>query len=276
MSDYIYIANFVLAVICGSIYLTASTREYIRHFIRINKIEGQDKSVIDQCQITIQRIKQLRNFIMISGIILTTGLIFLYKLTELTDNHSAIVAGMLSSGIHVPILLMLYGIIIRFCYIITTKNTDDLISADEKSSVLLIISTAINICFALNNLKLALFTLSIIIGKFIWIDFVYDFVSVKTFFKSFMQKTDSDGNVSSVWISEQYSTHIIIRYLLSSAAIICLSNFTDLSTSYKIYMTLVVHVILFASEQSAVGGLQIGLAQETFRLIKEQKEKKQP
>lgn len=114
-------------------------------------------------------------FIAVSSIFLFLLFIVIYSLPNYAN---CVIQEVLSTGIHIPILLGAAGFLL-------SKYKPQL-DNEEKRNTFLVVSIALNVDCIAFNWKIALFVLSIILGKYIWIDFVFDSQFVFQTLKSFL------------------------------------------------------------------------------------------
>lgn len=104
---------------------------------------------------------------------------------SLPNHTSGVIQEVLSTGIHVPVLLGVAGFML-------SKYKPQL-SNEIKRNTFLVVSIALNVDYIALNWKIALFILSIILGKFIWIDFVFDSQNIVKSLRAF-QNSDTECN----------------------------------------------------------------------------------
>ena len=114
-----------------------------------------------------------------TDILLSLLFIIIYSL----PNHtSGVIQEVLSTGIHVPVLLGVAGFML-------SKYKPQL-SNEIKRNTFLVVSIALNVDYIALNWKIALFILSIILGKFIWIDFVFDSQNIVKSLRAFQNSDE--------------------------------------------------------------------------------------
>lgn len=124
-------------------------------------------------------------FSYIAMVMLPIAFIALYLLQNAASPSSVLISILLTSGIHVPFILLLSGYIIRQCFQRVVK-THDMFTIPMMKKATMYMALTCDIALTLLNLTLGLFVLALILGKFIWIDFVYDEVSIQTLFARIM------------------------------------------------------------------------------------------
>ncbi len=112
-------------------------------------------------------------FTAISFFWLLFGFAGLYYMATSEMSNSVLV----TTGLYVPIILIITGVLIRSTaklLIKDKKNYEDI----DKKIIILCGSVILSGCMFLVNWRLALFLLAIILGKYIWIDFVFDYKGI--------------------------------------------------------------------------------------------------
>lgn len=120
-------------------------------------------------------------FSYIAMLFLPIAFIALYILQNTASHSSVPISIFLTSGIYVPFILLLSGYIIRQCFHRIVK-THDMFTIPMMKKAIMYMALTCDIALILLNLTLGLFVLAIILGKFIWIDFVYDEAPIQTLF----------------------------------------------------------------------------------------------
>lgn len=111
--------------------------------------------------------------------VLPIAFVALYILQNITF-HNLFLEDIFNSGIHIPFILLLSGYIIRGCFQKIAKEQESLSSSMMKK-VIMNMAITCNIALLPIDLTFALFVLALILGKYIWIDFVYDEISIRAF-----------------------------------------------------------------------------------------------
>lgn len=120
-------------------------------------------------------------FSYIAMVLLPIAFIALYFLQNTASPSSVPISILLASGLHVPFILLLSGYIIRQCFKRVVK-THDIFTIPMMKKATMYMALTCDIALILLNLTLGLFVLALILGKFIWIDFVYDETPIQTLF----------------------------------------------------------------------------------------------
>ena len=168
-----HLVAYLIAVSRASGYFKTYKSEYLR---RINtpdkKVTMDDYNKV--CSEVNNSLYTVR-FITASAFLISLIFIIVYYLQQLPqDNTPTIIADVLSTGIQIPAFLALLGYVLN-------KQIPSLPS-DIKRIAFIVVTIAIDVDFLLFDWKLALFVFSIIVGKYVWIDFVYEWKDVlKTF-----------------------------------------------------------------------------------------------
>lgn len=126
-------------------------------------------------------IQDILMFSSIAMVLLPVAFITLYLLQNSVPHSPLPVSIVLDSGIHVPIILLLSGYIIRKCFQRVAK-THDMFTIPMMKKAIMYMALTCDIALITLDLTLGLFIFALILGKFIWIDFVYDDVPIKTIF----------------------------------------------------------------------------------------------
>lgn len=114
-------------------------------------------------------------FIMISGIVLMLGFLALYVIQLYSSWLPQPIEALVSSGLYMPIVLFLIGLSINQgyrIYIRISHNTS--LSSTEMKKIIVLMAIILNITLIVIDWKLGLFVVAIILGKYIWIDFIFD------------------------------------------------------------------------------------------------------
>lgn len=123
-------------------------KEFEKHMREIRKAEAHEISVID--------------YFLFSGMVT----IEFFLIEWISRNVvSGLLGTIVSTGIHIPFILMLSGLLLI--------RID--LDVSEKKRILYIVTLTASLAFLLWNWRLGLVSITIVLGKFIWIDFLFDF-----------------------------------------------------------------------------------------------------
>lgn len=132
-------------------------------------------------------------FSYIAMVLLPITFLALYFLQNIASHSPAPISILLTSGIHVPFILLLSGLIIRQCFQRVVK-THDMFTIPMMKKAIMYMALTCDIALVPLNLTLGLFVLALILGKFIWIDFVYDEVPIRTLFVRIISDYQTKGD----------------------------------------------------------------------------------
>lgn len=132
-------------------------------------------------------------FSYIAMLLLPVTFLVLYFLQNIASHSPAPISILLASGIHVPIILFISGCIIRLCFQRVVK-THDMFTFPMMKKAIMYMALTCDIALVPLDLTLGLFVLAIILGKFIWIDFVYDEVPIRTLIARIINDYKTEGD----------------------------------------------------------------------------------
>lgn len=89
-----------------------------------------------------------------------------------------------SSGLFIPIVLIIIGFLIQASSKLVIKEKRNHEKIDKKI-IIICGSIVLSVCMIIVDWKLALFILAVILGKYIWIDFVFDYKGIVTSIKEY-------------------------------------------------------------------------------------------
>lgn len=132
------------------------------------------------------------------------GFISLYLVSK--SNHFPVLT---STGLYIPLILFIIGILIRLTSKILIKDKRNYEEIDKK--VIILCGTVIlSICMFFIDLKLALYIFAVILGKYIWIDFVFDYKALVDTIKKYKSQYFYFG-----YNSISIALNILSQYLFS-------------------------------------------------------------
>ena len=168
-------------------------------------------------------------FIAASSIFLLLLFVFIYYLPVFT---SGMIQEVLSTGIHVPLLLGGAGVLL-------SKYKPQL-SSEIKKNTFLVVSIALNINFIVLNWKIALFVLSLILGKYIWIDFVFDSQNILHSLAIFQKSTD----VCALLIKTYGSHSVALFYIMFLFYAFC-DYAVNIPSEYMLFTMIIAYISMF-------------------------------
>lgn len=198
---------FSAALLAACFFLTSWVR------ITLHKMERDAR--IDGNALAVKEAREAKNYtkmaasqILITGLVLTGGFCALYMLQNAA--LPGVISQILSTGIHMPILLMLYGWIIKKAVRAASKRGSGFVfPIEEEIETLLTVTVGINFCLILSSWQIGLFIAALILGKYIWIDFVFDFSSLREDVRKLFQKMRDarKGKITVTYISMIFATN---------------------------------------------------------------------
>lgn len=191
--DNIMLLNIIVTLVISTLYMAAYQKRAINmvEFIFKN-IDSKEENITENMHVTQTHIIAATWLIIISGITLTIGFIALYFFQSKSSSLPSYVQTFISSGLHIPLFLFVIGFVIRLSYKIYTKKSSNFsLTIFELKTIVFIMAIIINITLIILDWQLGLFVVAIILGKFIWIDFVFDAKSLITvILNTFKEKED--------------------------------------------------------------------------------------
>ncbi len=155
----------------------------------------------------INHVGEILFLMIIEGIILTIGYLILFFL------HSDIpwLTAIFETGIHIPFFLMFYGILIKFVYKLHIKNKRTKpLDAYEIEELTVGISVIILLSFIGINWKLSFFILSIVLGKYIWIDTVLEEKNIIEKLRIILEKFRvNDRKINVLFVCRTYAVNFL-------------------------------------------------------------------
>jgi len=121
-------------------------------------------------------VREILFLLMSEAIILTAGYVFLFWLQSIPQ-----LSPVNATGLVTPILLLIYGLVINGIYRGHVKKTKRAqLGIGEIEEITVWVSVMILVSLAFFNWRLSLFILSVVLGKYIWIDFAFGEGSIGT------------------------------------------------------------------------------------------------
>lgn len=274
MIDRIDVVSILVLLFMVNNYLFSWTKEWLRHYERLSKINGTFIKEREDIQNNRNRIRNLCIFVLISGNLLAFGMLLLYGIPQIFGSIPDTVSELLNTGIHVPIILVLFGLAIRLAYglFLKCKDGKDNIDVKEKTNILIIMSLALNLCFLSINWKLSFFTLGIILGKYLWIDFVFDYNSLKQEVNIIVRKVKSKELTAEFFVLNYAFLFIGWFHMLKLISLLTTLG-RNIDDNMRWFIMIASYIVMYSSLNSMIGRLQIQLARETFIEIEKIKKK---
>ena len=186
---------------------------------------------------------------------MTAGFIALFFIQYNSSRFPPQIEALISSGIHAPILFLGIGLIIKAAYSVYTKRTNNTsLSAAEMKTIVTLMAVILDTTLIVLDWGLYLFVAAIILGKYIWIDFIFDGKSLINQIKAGMNTLKSGGSVSVEFLCFNYAVFFVILFFMTSFAYIFLLSKIS-STSAKIVVMLVLYNALVAGGVSSLSGM---------------------
>ena len=253
--DNFSLVNYVFALITSIGLSTGACFEYIKKYVAERKIAGTYEQEKQDIFRFIVHLSATACFIKITGVVLTFGFILLYELQNNTNICFGVIPKIFNSGIHVPILLLLYGKIISFSFnVFSNASEKKVLSNDDYVAMVFIASVSVNICMFFVQPDFGLLILAIVIGKAIWTDYVYKSTEVFSYFKVHKKNiiaaiySQPPDKVNAVWLSIQYVRNYIALFLSLEFIYYCIkhSNTSQVDTlDLNMYIVYFFYLIAF-------------------------------
>ncbi|MBD5487319.1 MAG: hypothetical protein HDR13_00770 [Lachnospiraceae bacterium] len=256
--DIIMILNILTTLIISTLYISLYQKRAIKMVEYIyNNIGSSEENVTEKIYITQTHIIATTWFIIICGITLTIGFTALFIFQSKSSCFSPYIQTFISSGLYVPIFLFIIGLIISLLYKVYTKISNNLsLSPLEMKTIVFIMAIIINITLIMLDWQIGLFVAAIIIGKFVWIDFVFDTKSFITVVLDTFKVEEEIGakSLCSLYAKNFYATFLVptITYKLF------IKNIPDIST--KIYCMVMIYVVVISMCANYIHGVDIANA----------------
>ena len=136
----------------------------------------------------------------------------------------------------------------------------------------MIIAVVLNFCYLYLDWKLALFMLSIILGKYIWVDFIFDYNELINTLKIMARRIMND-RLSIESLTTRYALTSIILFIGVNLICIFLKENLNVSASRILHYMIAINISIIALLVSFLGGLEIQNGKEVFDLINDNNEK---
>ena len=111
--QYFELINLIITLVMSTWWLAAYTKVYIKKYEQDAKIDGDYESERGSIQYARDYLRAITYFSVIAGIVLTLGFAFLFILQNESFSDIPVFSTIVSSGLHMPFFLMLYGYIIK-------------------------------------------------------------------------------------------------------------------------------------------------------------------
>lgn len=176
-------------------------------------------------------------FSYIAMVLLPIAFIALYFLQNTASPGSVPISILLASGLHVPFILLLSGYLISLCFQRVKKT--DMFTIPMMKKATMYMALTCDIALILLNLTLGLFVLALILGKFIWIDFVYDEAPIQTLFARIMNEYKQKSDPAFLYIL--YALGFLVPFAIgASIYYVCIyvshSDATDTRNMMLLYI----------------------------------------
>lgn len=175
------VINFVFALILPIFAFCLDARRLHIKMDKICKATNIPASHDDPRMQDLLHYREIAIYTSIALIFLGAGFIGLYFLSSIPE-----LGAITSIGIHIPVILALIGFLIKLFTRWLVKKYD----INEKM-IILVCSTALALSFIVVDYRLALFIIAIILGKYFWIDSIFDWDKIKAQIKNAISLTFS-------------------------------------------------------------------------------------
>lgn len=256
--DIIMILNIFTTLIISILYMYSYQKRSIKLVEYIfNHIDSNEENIAENIHVTQTYIIATTWFIIISGIILTIGFTALFIFQSKSSYFSSYMQTFISSGLHIPIFLFIIGLAINLsykAYIKVSNNTS--LSQPEMKTIVFIMSTIINITLITLDWQLGLFVAAIILGKFVWIDLVFDAKSMITIVLNTFKKEHEIGVefLCSVYAKNFYPIFLVPTLMYK----LCIINIPDISD--KLYCMIMIYIVIISMWSNYIHGADIANA----------------
>lgn len=267
---YIQLLNMIVAMLI-TIHFQYSL--YIRRLIFLKSViktspEVEKAILYDEINVKSERMGEIMFLIFLEAIILTIGFITLFVIQT---SFSKVV--FFASGIHVPVFLMLLGMIIRTLYNHHTKKRGTIpLEFKELEKITLLISLIIDVSLSFINWTLGLFILSLIIGKYVWIDFALGSGAIIGKIKAVRSYFIQSDVWDVVFYCKKYAINYLAFFGVFSFFCYCVK---DMYNNFSLFFQwlLCVYISVFFICKSMIGGTDIGDGATKFALGEKEKKK---
>ena len=241
--DIIMLLNVLATLVISTIYMASYQKRVIKmsEFIFKN-IDSNETNLTESIQNTQTHIIAATWLIIISGITLTIGFTALYIFQSKYSFFPLYVQTFISSGLYVPVFLLIIGFIINLSYKVYTKKSSNLsLSPLEIKTIVFIMAIIINIPLTTLGWQLGLFVFAIILGKFVWIDFIFDIKSlIAVILNTFQKREDSGVDI----LCFQYALYFYpIFFVPAIANQLWIKNISDISNKLLFFLTIYISTV---------------------------------
>lgn len=233
---------YMLALLCNHIFAFVIASYYlINYFKKLILVQFDDtdnkpsretlKSKNVEGTITIV-------FVGFSALFMTGIFVLIFLLPTILQNQFLL--DIVSTGFHIPILIGFVGFIIN-------KIIPDL-HINTKKNAFLMVSIAINFNFIFLNWKIALLVLSIIIGKYVWVDFVFDMKDVVKYLKVFFTSKELCDVLIKTYCKTSVGIFVALTIFYNTVSSFITNNpnvSPDLALKYVQYTMFLAYFVIF-------------------------------
>ena len=210
---------FVAFVITYYFSILQFTTVYIKT-CQNKKIYATPDTDRDMSVLALKHRKDITIYISVTLIVLLIGFISLYYLSRIQEQNDII-----ASGIHIPLILALCGLITRLFNYCLVKDKQYLKKIDGQS-IIMICSLCLTLCTIVAERRIGLFVLAITLGKFIWLDIVYEFKSISHQAVFFIHNVLDDKNLPT-YMAIVFSVNLLGAYVIFSLFHLLFKEFPD-------------------------------------------------
>lgn len=239
--DIIMFLNILVTLVISTIFMIEYQKRAIEMIESIFKNEDSNETnVTESIQNNQLHIIATSRLIIICGIVLTIGFTGLYIFQSKSDYYPPYIQTCISSGLYVPIFLFVIGFMINQLYKSYVKKSSNFsLSTFEIKNTVFIMSIIVNVPLITLDWHLGLFVIAIILGKFIWIDFVFDTKSIVT---SILNTFKKNGDVGVESLCFQYATYFYPTFFMVTITYqLFIKDITDISE--KICIMILIYII---------------------------------
>ena len=219
--DYFILVNHIVSLIASVWFSNKCCIKCLQEYENDRKQDGTyEKRKAEICNDRIY-LSATSLFIKISGVVLTIGFTLLYIIQNNLTDFSKKKKKIVSSGIHIPIILISCGKIISCLFnTFSNKNEKEFFSDSDCKETIFIVTISIDICLFMVNSDLGLWVLAIILGKFIWADFVYNSTDIFNYLKEQIRNIIAavlscpTTKSNAIWLDIQYARNYILLFFL--------------------------------------------------------------
>ena len=256
--DIIIILNILIILIINTLYMYSYQKRSIKMVKYIySNIDSDEENVTENISFIQTHIIATTYLIIICGITLTVGFTTLFIFQSKSSYFPQYIQTLISSGLYIPIFLFIIGVIISLLYKIYTKRSNNFsLSLPEIKTIVFIMAIVINITLIMLDFQLGLFVAAIIIGKFVWIDFVFD---TKSFITVVLNTFKKENEINAKSLCFLYAKNFYFTYLSSTAIYkTFIKNIPNIST--KLYFMALIYVVIISMCISSIHGVDIANA----------------